>query len=184
MNDKHWTDKSPEDLQYAVMTDTVDQLWNAFEDSHKDPRVLDSFLNEPNTMSVEDLTRAVFELNMKLSIVIYKKDDPMSGPVFSTILLQCWEALGKPRSQPDMDNALSKGIVPNRKPPSIMDTEEKLCRHCEHCVMCDRCPSYERCNRDKVGLAYCTKVGWCVGVDNTCVVEVNGEVQWKGLVKE
>lgn len=114
----HWTSRDMHSYIFAVVSNFVIAVEIYMEEHGKNYKDLAKLLNagidevmvkvnNPSTFSLADLYRWTKALGIKFIIFMYDDQDPsnIQGPLNTEILRQCWELLGKPRTQADIDEA-------------------------------------------------------------------------------
>ncbi len=117
MSDKHWTSRQ-EEFQFAVAFDFVADMVAAMEEKGTSQKELASrmgvsesrvsqLLNDPGNLTLATMVGMARALDHKISIVAYDDGDHQNlrGPVIPGLIRECWEVMGKPADQWQLDEA-------------------------------------------------------------------------------
>lgn len=118
---QHWTEKDPKAYQLSMGLDFVDQLnlplddngWSQAEFASKvgvSKSRMSQIFNNPDNLTLKTMVKCARAANMRLSIVVYEKSDELhyQGPINGDIFRQCWERLGKPQDQFELQEIFTK----------------------------------------------------------------------------
>ena len=106
---KHWTETSPEDFRYRVLSDFGVQVEKRLHETQRSQADLarlwgrtegrvSQVLNDPSNLTVKSMVEIVRAIGLKLSVLAYSDDDSenLRGPIPPDVFLACWTSLGKP----------------------------------------------------------------------------------------
>lgn len=119
---QHWTERSSEDFVYSIASDFVEAMVDALKANRISQAEFASMLgvsegrvsqviSNPGNLRLTSIVKWTRALKMKVSIVAYDDGDAenVDGPVFAGVFRRAWEALGRPRSEDDLDRVRIEG---------------------------------------------------------------------------
>ena len=126
MTDKHRTSKSSEDLRFSVLCNFVDQISlyasaqgiSSEELAHRlkitEQSLEEQLFDDPQPPSFDFLLKCAFALELKLTIVTYPQENNSQGTVHFSVLQECWNKAGKPRTAFDLEEKIDKVPMPEK----------------------------------------------------------------------
>jgi transcriptional regulator with XRE-family HTH domain len=125
MTEKHWTAESADNLRFSVLCDFADQIHDKMQEkniSYDDIAVLIGVhrnvvvngLSKLYLPPFDLLLKCAFALDLKLTIVTYPKEDDSKSVVHSSILQECWDRAGNPRTAFDLEEKVDVFPMPDK----------------------------------------------------------------------